>query len=103
MGHEFPIHMLQAMKLFPGASSVFACTSEEQGDRDGEEGELDAQVLALLYSSPYRHFRKWEDVVLDSFAFNYEDHPITRRNESDITQVELTALRWTHCALVLTS
>ena len=38
---------------------------EEPGDHD-KEGELDA--LAPQYSSADRRFRKWEDVVLDSFA-----------------------------------
>ena len=32
--------------------------TEDQGDRDGQEGELDARVLALLYSSADRRFRK---------------------------------------------
>ena len=36
--------------------------------------------------------RRWEDVVLNSSACNYEDHPVTRRDESDITAVELAAL-----------
>ena len=45
-----------------------------------------------VYSSADPRFRRWEDVVWDSFACNYEDHPVTRRDESDITAVELTAL-----------
>ena len=32
------------------------------------------------------------ELVLDSFARNCEDHPVTRRDESDITAVELAAL-----------
>ena len=63
--------------------------TEEQGGRDGEEGELDARVFAPLYSSAHRRFQKWEDLVLDSFACNFEDHPVTRRDESDITAVRL--------------
>ena len=62
--------------------------TEEHGDLGGHESELDARVLAPLYSSSDRRFRKWEDVVLDSFACNNEDH---------ITRVELAALhqeRW---------
>ena len=66
--------------------------TEEQGDHDGHEGELDARVLAPLYSSADRRFRKWVDVVWDSFACNHEDHPVTHRDESDITAVELAAL-----------
>ena len=64
---------------------------EEPGDHD-HEGEVDPRVLAPLYSRADRRFRKWEDVVLDSFACNYEDQPATRRDESDITAVELAAL-----------
>ena len=65
---------------------------EEPGEHDGQEGELDARVLAPLYSSADRRFRKCEDVVLESFACNYEDHPVRRGVESDITAVELAAL-----------
>ena len=32
-----------------------------------------------------RRFRKWEKVVLDSFACNCEDHLVTRRDGSDTT------------------
>ena len=46
---------------------------------------------APQYSSADR-FREWEDVVQDSFACNYEDHPVTRRDELH------TSWRWTHCA-----
>ena len=49
-------------------------------------------MLAPLYSSADRRFRKWEDIVLYSFACNCEDHPVTRRDESDITAVVLAAL-----------
>ena len=65
---------------------------EELGDHEGQEGEFDGRVLAPLYSSAGRRFRKWEDVVLDSFACSYEDHPVTRRDESDVTAVGLAAL-----------
>ena len=58
-------------------------------DHSNQEGEVDARVLVILYSSADRRFRKWEDVVLDSFACNYEDHPVTRRH--DVTSVELAA------------
>ena len=34
-----------------------------------------------------------EDVSLDTFACNFDDHPDTRRDESDITAVELAAVR----------
>ena len=51
-------------------------------------------MLAPLYSSAGRRFRMWEDVVLDSFACNYEGHPVTRRDDSDITAVELAALHF---------
>ena len=47
--------------------------TEEHGDHDGHEGELDAPVPAPVYSSADRRFCKWEDVVWDSFACNYED------------------------------
>ena len=66
--------------------------SEEPGEHDGQEGELDARVLAPLHSSADRRFRQWEDVVLDSFACNYKDHPVMRRDECDVTAVELAAL-----------
>ena len=66
--------------------------TEEQCDWDGQECELDARVLAPLYSSAGRRFRGWENVALDSFACIYEDHPVTGRDESDITAVELAAL-----------
>ena len=49
-------------------------------------------VLAPKYLSADRRFRNWEDVVLDSLACNYEDHPVTRRDESDISPVEVAAL-----------
>ena len=41
---------------------------EEPGDHDDQEDEVDARVLAPLYSSADRRLRLWEDVVLDSFA-----------------------------------
>ena len=47
-----------------------------------------------MCSSADRRFRKLEDVVMDSFGCNCEDH-ITRRDESDITAVELAAVRAT--------
>ena len=40
---------------------------------------FDARVLAALFSSTGCPFRKWEDVVLDSFACNYKYHLVTRR------------------------
>ena len=66
--------------------------TEEQSDQDGQDGELDARVLPPLYSSADHHFRNWEDVVWDSFVYNYEDHPVTRRDGSGIIAVELAAL-----------
>ena len=45
-----------------------------------------------LHHRADRRFRSWEDVVLDSFACNNEDYPVTRQNKSDITAVELAAL-----------
>ena len=59
----------------------------------------------LLYSSADRRFRKREDVVvLDSSPCDYEDHPVTRRDESDIAAVQLAALHHgTHCVGFLTS
>ena len=56
--------------------------TKEHGDQDGQEGQFDARVL---YSSADRRFRKWEDVVWDSFACSYEDHPGTRQDESDVS------------------
>ena len=41
---------------------------ERPGDHDDQKGEVDARVLAPLYSGTDRRFRQWEDVVLDSFA-----------------------------------
>ena len=66
--------------------------TEKHGDHDGQEGEHDAEVLAPLFSSADRRFRKWEDVVVDSFACNYRDHPVRRRDEIDSTAVELAVL-----------
>ena len=66
--------------------------TRNQGDWDGQEFEFDARVLAALFSSADRSFRKWEDVVLDSFACNYEDYLVTHQGESDIIAVELAAL-----------
>ena len=66
--------------------------TEEHGDHDGQEGELDAPVFAPSSSSADRRFRKGNDVVLDSVTCNYKDHPDTRRDESDITAVEMAAL-----------
>ena len=57
--------------------------TEEHGDHDNHESELDARVLAPLYSSADRRFRKWEGVVWDSVACNYEDHPILCLLRSD--------------------
>ena len=45
-----------------------------------------------MYSSADRRFGKREDIVLDSFACNCEDHSVTRRDESDIAAVKLAAL-----------
>ena len=79
--------------------------AEEHDDHDGQKGELDARVLVPLYCSADRRFRKWEDVVLDSFACNYEGHLVTCRDESGITAVYwlpcTTSLRWTHCVRLL--
>ena len=65
---------------------------DDRPDQDSPDGELDARELAPLYSSADRRFRNWESVVLDSFACNYENHPVTRRDESDIPAVEFAAL-----------
>ena len=54
--------------------------------------QLDARVLTPFYSNTDRRIRGREDVVLDSFACNFDDYPVTRRDESDITAVELAAL-----------
>ena len=56
--------------------------TEQHGDDEGHEGELDARKLAPVCSSAGR-LRKWEDVVWESFACNYEDHLVTRRDGSD--------------------
>ena len=37
---------------------------EGLGDHNNQEGEVDARVLAPLYSSAERRFRKWENVEL---------------------------------------
>ena len=122
--HEFAFHWLQTMKLSPGVSVGFTHTKRSLAPREilmlvvtsqsllktfhnpllerirvtGQEGELDARVLASLYSSADRRFRKWEDNVLDSFACNYEDHLVTCRVESDITalhhQLAVDPLCW---------
>ena len=39
--------------------------TEDQGDGDGQEGELDVRVAAPLHSSVGRRFRVWEDVAVD--------------------------------------
>ena len=60
--------------------------------RNGQDGELDARVLAIVYSSADRRFRKWTEVVLHSFVCNYADYPVTRRDKSDISTVKWAAL-----------
>ena len=42
--------------------------TKDQGDWDGQEGELDARVLAPFYSSADGCFRRREGVVLAPFA-----------------------------------
>ena len=88
MGPEFAFHRSRSDGLTHTKRSLDSLgdpeSTEEHGDHDGHEGELDARVLPPLYSSADRRFREWEDVVWDSFAGNYEDHPVTRRDESDI-------------------
>ena len=66
--------------------------TKDQGDWERSRGRAWCRVLALLYSSADRCFCKWEDVVLESFACNCEDHLVALRRESDITAVELAAL-----------
>ena len=66
---------------------------DDRPDQDSPDGEFDARVLAPSYSSAERSSRKWEEVVLDSLACNYEDHPVSRRDESDVIAVELAALQ----------
>ena len=51
---------------------------DDRLDQDTPDGEFDAQAVVLLYSSADRRFDKCEDVVLNSFACNYEDHLVTR-------------------------
>ena len=111
-GHESVLRILQKMKLFPGTNVEYGRTScavspnavwrlevrspdliDDRGDQDGQDAELDAQALASLYLSADRRLRKWEDVALESFACDNEDHPATRRDESDITAVKLAAVR----------
>ena len=62
----------KTMKLFPGSNVGFVRTS----------------------CSADRLFRTWRNVVLNSFACNCEGHLVTlkRRDESDMTAVELAAL-----------
>ena len=74
---------------FPLAADEEMVSLQNHGDWDGQEGEHgDSGTPALTI-----RFRKWEDVVLDSFACNHEDHPDTLRRKSDVTVVELAALR----------
>ena len=54
------------------------------------KGELDVPVLAPLHSSS--SFSQVGGRCFDFLACNCEDHPVTRRDESDITAVELAAL-----------
>ena len=63
-----------------------------QGDRDGQEGELDVQVAGALHSSVDRRFRVWEDVAWGFSADRNEDLPAVRRVVSNTTWVELGAL-----------
>ena len=75
--------------------AAFPELTKDQGDWDGQEGKLDARVLTPLYSGADRCFREWKDLVRDSFACNYEDHPDTLRRGSDVIAVGLAALpRW---------
>ena len=62
--------------------------TKDQGDWDGQEGGLDARVLAPFYSSADGCFRRREGVVLVPFACNYEDHPVMLRSD-----VRMTSLR----------
>ena len=110
--------MWHTKRLFPGTKVGFACTScsvterdletrshqsnlaerdrshstagfiDRRPDQDSPDGELDARVLAPLFWSADRRFRKWEDVVMDPFACNHEDPP----DASDVTAAELAAL-----------
>ena len=59
----------------------------ERPDQDSSDGDVDARVLAPLYSSADRCCRRWEDVVLNSLTCDCEDHLVTRRDESDITAI----------------
>ena len=91
-------------------SELFACLME-RSSRGGErrvvanehfvrpeeegcarEGEVDARVVAPTHCSCSWRLRRWEDVVMDVYGCNYEDHTVNRRDESDITAVDFAVL-----------
>ena len=83
----------------PHSSAGNPSVIDELPEQDSPDGEIDARVLAPLYSSADRRVRTWEDIALDSFACNSEDHPVTRHDESDITAPQArgrpSSLFWT--------
>ena len=64
----------------------------DQGDRDGQDGDLDGRVAGPLHSSVVRRFRVWEDVALDFSVDLNEDPPAMRRDVRNTTVVELGVL-----------
>ena len=66
---------------------------EELGYRGRSEDELHARVLPCLYSTIDCRFCKWEELRLNPFASNEEDHAPRRRGECHISVRHLAAFR----------
>ena len=103
VGPDFVFHRLRTTKLSPHLNVGFThakCSLAAKeilmlavtGQSPWKVNLMLDRVLVPWFSSADRRFRKWEDVVFDSFAWQYEDHPVTRWDASDITAVALAAL-----------
>ena len=67
-------------------------SSKDRRDQARKDEELDARILEAMCLSADHRFPKLESVVLESFACHCENHPVTRRDDSDITALELAAV-----------
>ena len=76
--HEFASYRLQTMRLSPGVGVTFTHTGQSLLKNGSQPTVGDLKLI--------------EDVSLDSFACNFDDHPVTRRDEGNITAVDLAAV-----------
>ena len=65
----------------------------ELGYRGLSEDGLHARVLPCQSSGVDRRFCKWEELRLNPFADDEEDHPACRRDGCDISAADLAAFR----------